>query len=82
MDEQLYGIYLWVVWKGVVGNVGGVRRYIEGKEAGIAVLAGFMGAVMTCSKTMLYGSSPPPFSCDCISAVCTPKKQRGMTDET
>jgi hypothetical protein len=67
LESVGYIVYLGVVFamgvegerRGVLGklfsgNVGHEMR-VQGKEAGVAVLVGFAAAVMTLSKTLLYG---------------------------
>lgn len=69
VETVLYGLYLAIVYdhgrsaaggrglqlgKGVEGWFAGGRR-VEGGVAGRAVVLGFVGAVMTASKTVLYG---------------------------
>ncbi|KAF1992801.1 hypothetical protein P154DRAFT_451973 [Amniculicola lignicola CBS 123094] len=67
-ETVLYCVYLYLVYtrgmrpaatqeRSGSGSRLGIfgRRCVAGRPAALAITAGFMGAVMTCSKTVLYG---------------------------
>ena len=58
--------YLWALWRHGEGEGFG-RRALSGGWGGIACLCGFGLAVMTVSKTMLYGECLTPFV---VSTFC------------
>lgn len=64
-ETLLYCFYLYLVYsQGIQSKTtcGGVKpgflaqRYVDGQPGALAVVVGFAAAVMTCSKTSLYGA--------------------------
>lgn len=57
VETALYAGYLWLWYRHGRAVVPGARRAVSGREGALALLLGFSAAVMTVSKTVLYGES-------------------------